>query len=160
MAQILNGIRIRDEILRECEPRVEALKAARCLPGLAVILVGHNPASEIYVRNKVKACQKLGVYSEMLTPPESITTEGLLELIAGLNSRPEIDGILVQLPLPKHVDTRRVLVAVDPAAEGALELVLGVNAVGNHRRLARCVVSNNFRSSNIGHAQASIRTNG
>lgn len=127
MAQILNGIRIRDEILRECEPRVEALKAARCLPGLAVILVGHNPASEIYVRNKVRACQKLGIYSEMLTPPESITTDGLLDLIHGLNSRPEIDGILVQLPLPKHIDTRRVLVAVDPEkdADGFHPLNLG-----------------------------------
>jgi methylenetetrahydrofolate dehydrogenase (NADP+)/methenyltetrahydrofolate cyclohydrolase len=114
MAQILDGIRIRDQILAECEPRVEALKAARCLPGLAVILVGHNPASEIYVRNKVKACQKLGIYSEMLTPPDSITTEALLQLIDGLNSRPEIDGILVQLPLPKHIDTRRVLLAVNP----------------------------------------------
>jgi methylenetetrahydrofolate dehydrogenase (NADP+)/methenyltetrahydrofolate cyclohydrolase len=114
MAQILDGIRIRDQILAECEPRVEALKAARCLPGLAVILVGHDPASEIYVRNKVKACQKLGIYSEMLTPPESITTEALLQLIGGLNSRPEIDGILVQLPLPKHIDTRRVLLAVNP----------------------------------------------
>jgi methylenetetrahydrofolate dehydrogenase (NADP+)/methenyltetrahydrofolate cyclohydrolase len=114
MAQILDGIRIRDQILGECEPRVEALKAARCLPGLAVILVGHNPASEIYVRNKVRACQTLGIYSEMLTPPENITTDALIGLLNGLNNRPEIDGILVQLPLPKHVDTRRVLLAVDP----------------------------------------------
>jgi methylenetetrahydrofolate dehydrogenase (NADP+)/methenyltetrahydrofolate cyclohydrolase len=114
MAQILDGTHIRDQILAECEPRVEALKAARCLPGLAVILVGHNPASEIYVRNKVRACQKLGIYSEMLTPPENITTDALIALINGLNNRPEIDGILVQLPLPKHVDTRRVLLAVDP----------------------------------------------
>ncbi len=114
MAQILDGNRIRDQILKECEPRIAALKAARCLPGLAVILAGDNPASEIYVRNKVKACQSLGIYSEKLTPPESVTTAELIETVEDLNKRPEIDGILVQLPLPKHVDAKRVLLAVSP----------------------------------------------
>ncbi len=114
MAQVLDGSRIRDQILAECGPRVEALNAARNLPGLAVILAGHNPGSEIYVRNKVKACQSLGIYSEKLTPPETVTTDEVLELVEGLNHRPEIDGILVQLPLPAQVDAKRVLLAVDP----------------------------------------------
>jgi methylenetetrahydrofolate dehydrogenase (NADP+)/methenyltetrahydrofolate cyclohydrolase len=114
MAQILDGNHIRDQILKECEPRVAALEAARCLPGLAVILAGDNPASEIYVRNKVKACQALGIYSEKITPPETVTTAQLIEIVESLNSRPEIDGILVQLPLPKQVDAKRVLLAVSP----------------------------------------------
>ncbi len=79
-----------------------------------MILAGHNPASEIYVRNKVKACQALGVYSEKLTPPENVTTEQLLALIHSLNERPEIDGILVQLPLPAQVDAKKVLLAMNP----------------------------------------------
>lgn len=114
MAQVLDGNRIRDQIQEECRPRVERLAAAGRPPGLAVILAGNNPASEIYVRNKVKACQALGIRSEKLTPPESASTEELLELIGELNRREEIDGILVQLPLPAQVDTRRVLEAVDP----------------------------------------------
>jgi len=114
MPQVLNGNQIRDQILKECGPRIEALKAARCLPGLAVILAGNNPASEIYVRNKVKACQALGVYSEKLTPPDSVTTEELIETVESLNRRPEIDGILPQLPLPAGVDAKRVLLAVNP----------------------------------------------
>jgi len=79
-----------------------------------VVLVGHVAASEIYVRSKVKTCAELGLWSEMLTPPETITTDEMLALIAELNARDEVDGILVQLPLPKHVDTRRLLEAVSP----------------------------------------------
>jgi methylenetetrahydrofolate dehydrogenase (NADP+)/methenyltetrahydrofolate cyclohydrolase len=114
MAQILDGIRIREEIEAELRPRIERLLAGRRSPGLAVILVGNNPASEIYVRNKVKTCQTLGIYSEKLTPPASVSTEELIEMIEALNRRPEIDGILVQLPLPPRVDARQVLLAVDP----------------------------------------------
>ncbi len=114
MAQILDGKRVRDAILAECAPRVTLLKEAGRPPGLAVVLVGHDAGSEIYVRNKVKACQDLGIYSEKLTPPDTITTEELLAVIEGLNRRPEIDGILVQMPLPKQVDSRRVLLAIDP----------------------------------------------
>jgi methylenetetrahydrofolate dehydrogenase (NADP+)/methenyltetrahydrofolate cyclohydrolase len=127
MPQLLDGNHIRDQILKECRPRVEALGAQRDLPGLAVVLVGNDPGSEIYVRNKVKACQALGIYSEKLTPPESITTHELLEIVEGLNRRPEIDGILVQLPLPRHVDTKRILLAVDPHkdADGFHPLNLG-----------------------------------
>jgi methylenetetrahydrofolate dehydrogenase (NADP+)/methenyltetrahydrofolate cyclohydrolase len=81
---------------------------------LVVVLVGQNPASEIYVRHKVKACQELGITSEKITPPESVTTGELLEIIGELNRRQDVDGILVQLPLPKHVDSKRVLEAVAP----------------------------------------------
>jgi methylenetetrahydrofolate dehydrogenase (NADP+)/methenyltetrahydrofolate cyclohydrolase len=112
--QILDGKWVRDEILKEVKPCVDALARARRPPGLAVVLVGNNPASEIYVRNKVKACQDLGIYSEKHTPPETITTDELLAQIEGLNSREEIDGILVQMPLPSHLDSRRVLFAVRP----------------------------------------------
>jgi len=114
MAQVLDGNRIRDEILEECRQRVEALNAKRDLPGLAVILAGHDPGSEIYVRNKIKACQALGIYSEKLTPPETVTTKELLGLVESLNNRPEIDGILVQVPLPAQVDSKYVLMAVSP----------------------------------------------
>jgi methylenetetrahydrofolate dehydrogenase (NADP+)/methenyltetrahydrofolate cyclohydrolase len=114
MAEILDGIRIRDEIQAELKPRVERLVQTARAPGLAVILVGNNPASEIYVRNKVKACEALGIRSEKLTPPETIATDELIAIIESLNAREDVDGILVQLPLPAHVDTRRVLEAVDP----------------------------------------------
>jgi len=114
MARILDGNRVRDEIKDELRPRVAAL-ASRCRPpGLAVVLVGHNPASEIYVRNKMKACQDLGIYSETLTPPESASTEEVIEIVRQVNARPEIDGLLVQLPLPVQVDAKRVLLALDP----------------------------------------------
>jgi len=93
------------------------MAAAGVRPGLAVVLVGHNPASEIYVRGKVKACEEVGVYSEKLAPPESASTEELLELIDKLNRRDDVDGILVQLPLPAQVDAKKVLLAVDPAKD-------------------------------------------
>jgi methylenetetrahydrofolate dehydrogenase (NADP+) / methenyltetrahydrofolate cyclohydrolase len=112
--RILNGIEIAAEIKAEAAAEVRSLAADGITPGLAVVLVGHVAASEIYVRSKVKTCAELGIYSELLTPPETITTEEMLVLIAELNARDEIDGILVQLPLPAHVDTRRLLEAVSP----------------------------------------------
>jgi len=112
MQTILDGNRIRDEIKEECRPRVERLIARGRPPGLAVVLVGHNPASEIYVRSKVKTSQELGIYSETIMPRESITTRELLAIVEELNRRPEIDGILVQMPLPPQVDAKRVLLAV------------------------------------------------
>jgi len=113
-AKILDGKWVREQILNDLRPRIEKMAAGKRPPGLAVILVGDDPASEIYVRGKVKACGDLGIYSEKITPPASISTEELLGIIEGLNQRNEIDGILVQMPLPKHVDSRRVLVSVKP----------------------------------------------
>ncbi len=112
--RILDGIAIAAEIKAEVALEVQALAEEGIRPGLAVILVGEVPASQIYVRSKVKTCGELGIYSEMLTPPETITTEEMLALVADLNAREDIDGILIQLPLPKHVDTRRLLEAVTP----------------------------------------------
>jgi methylenetetrahydrofolate dehydrogenase (NADP+)/methenyltetrahydrofolate cyclohydrolase len=111
---VLDGVAIAAEIKAEVAAEVAALAQQGLQPGLAVILVGSVAASEIYVRSKVKTCAELGIYSEMLTPPESVTTDELLALVTSLNSRDEIDGILIQLPLPTHVDTKRLLEAVSP----------------------------------------------
>ena len=117
MATILDGNRIAAEIRAEVASEVKDMAAAGIRPGLAVILVGHNPASEIYVRGKVKSCEEVGIYSEKLTPPDTISTPELLELVLELNRRDEIDGILVQLPLPPQVDSKKILMAVDPAKD-------------------------------------------
>lgn len=117
MAVVLDGTKIASEIRGEIALEVKALAEAGMRPGLAVVLVGHNPASEVYVRGKVKACEELGIYSEKHTPSEKATTAELLELVADLNRREEIDGILVQLPLPSQVDSKKVLLAVDPAKD-------------------------------------------
>jgi methylenetetrahydrofolate dehydrogenase (NADP+)/methenyltetrahydrofolate cyclohydrolase len=101
-AKILDGKWVREQILGELRPRIENLTAKHRPPGLAVILVGHDPASEIYVRNKIKTCADMGIYSEKIVPPDTISTEDLLGIIEGLNQRNEIDGILVQSPLPKR----------------------------------------------------------
>src|SRR5271163_1850426 len=116
-ARILDGTKLAAEIRAEVAGDVKALAASGIRPGLAVVLVGHNPASEIYVRGKVKASEEVGLYSEQHTPPETATTAELLALVEGLNRRDEIDGILVQLPLPPHVDSKKILMAVDPAKD-------------------------------------------
>jgi len=116
-ARILDGNKMAAEIRVEVAADVRALAARGVRPGLAVVLVGTNPASEVYVRGKVKSSEEVGLYSEKHTPAESVTTEELLALIAALNGRDEIDGILVQLPLPPQVDAKRVLLAVDPAKD-------------------------------------------
>ena len=113
-AIILGGTKIAAQIRAEVGEEVKQLTADRLRPGLAVVLVGHNPASAIYVRSKVKACEELGILSEKHSPPESVTTEELLALVDDLNRRHEIDGILVQLPLPAQVDSKKVLLAVSP----------------------------------------------
>src|SRR5258708_30753157 len=107
--RILNGIAIANEIKVEVAAEVRALARQGITPGLAVILVGEVPASQIYVRSKVKTCGELGIFSEMLTPPESITTTEMLALVDELNARDDIDGILIHLPHPKHVTTKRLL---------------------------------------------------
>jgi methylenetetrahydrofolate dehydrogenase (NADP+)/methenyltetrahydrofolate cyclohydrolase len=116
-ARVLDGTKIRDEILGELATEIAALKAGGITPGLAAVLVGENPASQIYVRNKVKACESLGLYSEKIEWSAATTTEDLLRLVESLNRRNEVDGILVQLPLPPQVDARRVLESLDPAKD-------------------------------------------
>jgi methylenetetrahydrofolate dehydrogenase (NADP+) / methenyltetrahydrofolate cyclohydrolase len=116
-ATILDGTKIAQQIRTEVAAEVRSLAAEGLRPGLAVVLVGHNPASEIYVRGKVKACEEVGISSEKLEPPESVTTVEMLSLIGHLNRRDDIDGILVQLPLPPQVDAKKVLLALDPAKD-------------------------------------------
>jgi len=116
-AIVLDGNRVAAEIKEEVAAEVRTASSNGLRPGLAVVLAGNNAASEIYVRNKVKSCEALGILSEKHTPAESVTTEELLELVHDLNRRNEIDGILVQLPLPKQVDSKAVLIAVDPAKD-------------------------------------------
>jgi methylenetetrahydrofolate dehydrogenase (NADP+) / methenyltetrahydrofolate cyclohydrolase len=116
-AIVLDGSRIGREIRAEVALEVKTMTVAGVRPGLAVVLVGHNPASEVYVRGKVKSCNEVGIYSELHARLETVSTEELLELIAELNRRDEIDGILVQLPLPAQVDSKKVLMAVDPAKD-------------------------------------------
>jgi methylenetetrahydrofolate dehydrogenase (NADP+) / methenyltetrahydrofolate cyclohydrolase len=117
MSQILHGLAVQTEILSRLKPRIAKLSRP---PGLAVMLAGNDPASEIYVRTKIKACADLGIFSEKVAPPETATTDELVAMVEDLNRRPDIDGILVQMPLPKHVDSRRVLeaVAADKDADG------------------------------------------
>jgi len=138
-ARILDGNRIRDEIKRELEGEIRELKAAGITPGLAAVLVGENPASQIYVRSKVKTCESLGLYSEKIEWPADTTTERLLDLVQDLNSREEIDGILIQLPLPPQVDSQRVLESVDPAkdVDGFHPVSVG-NLVRNRPGLVPC----------------------
>lgn len=114
---VLDGKKIGGEIRSELRSRVESLTVKHRTPGLAVILAGEDPASEIYVRNKVKACQELGIRSFKSTPPASVTTDELLALVESYNLNPEVDGILVQMPLPKHVNSQRILLAVNPGKD-------------------------------------------
>lgn len=116
-ARILDGNKIASEIRSEVAAEVRSLAQAGMRPGLAVVLVGNNPASEIYVRGKVKSCEEVGIYGEKHTPAETVSTDELLALVHDLNRRDEIDGILVQLPLPSQVDSKKVLMAVDPAKD-------------------------------------------
>jgi methylenetetrahydrofolate dehydrogenase (NADP+) / methenyltetrahydrofolate cyclohydrolase len=114
---LLDGRKINQDILAELRPRIEALRTKARPPALAVILAGDDPASQIYVRNKIKTCQELGIRSLDETPTATIGTHELLELIARFNDDPEVDAILVQSPLPKHIDERQILLAVDPAKD-------------------------------------------
>jgi methylenetetrahydrofolate dehydrogenase (NADP+)/methenyltetrahydrofolate cyclohydrolase len=116
-ASILDGNTIAAQIRAELAEEVRHLTASDSPPGLAVVLAGDHPSSQIYVRSKIKACQELGIHSEKFEVPASITTEELLAIIAQLNERENIDGILVQLPLPPQVDVKKVLVFVDPTKD-------------------------------------------
>jgi len=111
-AKLLDGAAAAAAIRAEVAAGVRALGGRP--PGLAVILAGNDAASEVYVRSKTRACHELGIYSEQVLPPDTVTTAEMLAHVAALNAREDIDGILVQLPLPKQVDTARVLLAVAP----------------------------------------------
>jgi methylenetetrahydrofolate dehydrogenase (NADP+)/methenyltetrahydrofolate cyclohydrolase len=113
-ATILDGNIISSQIKEEVAEQVKELASRGIRPGLAAVLAGNNPASQIYVRNKVRACEQLGIFSDQLTPPDSVTTDEMLELVNALNQRDDVDGILVQLPLPPQVDSKQVLLAVAP----------------------------------------------
>jgi methylenetetrahydrofolate dehydrogenase (NADP+)/methenyltetrahydrofolate cyclohydrolase len=111
-AKIIDGKRVAAEIRQACRSRVAALGARGVTPGLAVILVGDNPASAIYVANKVRACEEVGIRSFSHRFPVDVTNEQLLSLIARLNADKEVHGILVQLPLPRQIDMNSVLTAI------------------------------------------------
>jgi len=114
MPKILDGVAIAATIKSEVAEQVGALTKQGIRPGLAAVLVGSVAASEIYVRSKVQTCAELGLYSELITPPYTVTTEAMLDLVRSLNDRDDVDGILIQLPLPKQVDTKALLDAVLP----------------------------------------------
>ena len=113
-ARIIDGKAISQEVRGEWKLRAEALKARGIIPGLAVIIVGEDPASKVYVGNKIKACAELGIYSKHIELPGDTSEASLLEQIAKLNADPEIHGFLVQLPVPKHIDSNKVLLAISP----------------------------------------------
>jgi methylenetetrahydrofolate dehydrogenase (NADP+)/methenyltetrahydrofolate cyclohydrolase len=116
-ARILDGTKIRDQVFADLQEEIRQLASASIRPGLAAVLVGENPASQLYVKSKIAACEQIGLASWLHTPPASVSTAELLRLVERLNADDSVDGILVQLPLPSQVDSKRVLEAVDPAKD-------------------------------------------
>ena len=116
-ARILDGLKIRDEIFAELKSDIARLHAQGIRPGLAAVLVGENPASQLYVKSKIAACEQLGMASWLHTPPAGVSTDYMLQLVSDLNADDNVDGILIQLPLPAQADSKRVLEAVDPAKD-------------------------------------------
>jgi methylenetetrahydrofolate dehydrogenase (NADP+)/methenyltetrahydrofolate cyclohydrolase len=152
-ARILSGNAIRDQIYSELAGEIASLAASGIRPGLAAVLVGDNSASQLYVKSKIAACGKLGLASFMLTPPATITTGELLAAVDNLNHRDEIDGILVQMPLPPQIDSKKILDAVDPAkdVDGFHPVNVG-KLVAGRPNLVACTpagVMEIFRRSNI-----------
>ena len=117
MPKVLDGVAIAAAIKQEVAEEVKQLAAQGVRPGLAAVLVGKMAASEIYVRSKVQTCADLGLFSELIAPPDTVTTEEMMDVVAALNERDDIDGILIQLPLPRQVDTKALLDAVSPAKD-------------------------------------------
>src|SRR6266576_5628526 len=116
-AQLLEGRNTADEIKREVAGEVRRIKEHGVTPALAAVLVGDDPASAVYVRNKVQACADVGIGSEQIALPASVTTDELLAVVNDLNARDSIDGILVQLPLPDQIDDAAIIAAIDPAKD-------------------------------------------
>ena len=117
LARIIDGAAVAAEVKNEVAARAALLKARGVTPGIAVVIVGDEPASLIYVRNKVKAAQELGLYSEMIALPSTVTQGELIETVSRLNAAPEIHGFLVQLPLPSHIDSAMITDAISPAKD-------------------------------------------
>jgi len=138
-AQILDGLKIREQVFAELKEEISRLTAQGMRPGLAAVLVGENPASQLYVKSKIAACQELGLASWLHTPPATSSTQSMLQLVDDLNRDDNVDGILVQLPLPKQVDTKRVLQAVSPTkdVDGFHPLSLGI-LLSNRPGLVAC----------------------
>ncbi len=134
-ARIIDGKAIAQEVRAEWKQRADALKARGVTPGLAVIIVGEDPASKVYVANKVKACAELGLYSEHIALPADTPEAAVLAKIAELNSNPRVHGILVQLPVPKHIDSNKVLQAISPDkdVDGFHPVNVGALTTGNLR---------------------------
>jgi methylenetetrahydrofolate dehydrogenase (NADP+)/methenyltetrahydrofolate cyclohydrolase len=138
-ARILDGLKIRDEIFSELQSDIAKLHAQGIRPGLAAVLVGENPASQIYVKSKIAACEQLGMASWLHTPLAGVSTEYMLQLVRDLNGDDNVDGILIQLPLPAQIDSKRVLESVDPAkdVDGFHPVSLG-RLVSNRPGLVAC----------------------
>jgi methylenetetrahydrofolate dehydrogenase (NADP+)/methenyltetrahydrofolate cyclohydrolase len=134
-ARIIDGKAIAQEVRAEWKARADALKARGIPPGLAVIIVGDDPASRVYVANKVKACAELGLYSEHIALPADTSESALLAKIAELNADPKIHGLLVQLPVPKHIDSSKVIEAISPDkdVDGFHPINVGALSTGNMR---------------------------
>ncbi len=132
-ARIIDGKKIAQEVRAEWKVRADALKAQGITPGLAVIIVGDDPASKVYVANKVKACAELGLYSEHIALPADISEAALLAKIAEINANPKIHGLLVQLPVPKHIDSSKVIEAISPEkdVDGFHPINVGALSTGN-----------------------------
>lgn len=116
-AQLIDGNALSRQLRADVAQRVQALRARGLTPGLAVILVGDNPASQVYVRNKVKACEDTGMHSVLETWPATLSEADLLARVQAMNQDPAIHGILVQLPLPAHIDAQKVIEAISPAKD-------------------------------------------
>lgn len=134
-AQIIDGKTIAQQVRAEWKLRADALKARGITPGLAVIIVGEDPASKVYVANKVKACAELGLHSEHIVMSADTSEPSLLAKIAALNSDARIHGILVQLPVPKHIDSNKVLETISPDkdVDGFHQMNVGALVTGNIR---------------------------
>ena len=138
-ARILDGLKIRDEIFSELKSEIAKLHEQGMRPGLAAVLVGENPASQVYVKSKIAACEQLGMASWLHTPPANISTDYMLQLVRDLNADDNVDGILIQLPLPAQIDSKRVLESVDPAkdVDGFHPVSMGM-LVSNRPGLVAC----------------------
>jgi methylenetetrahydrofolate dehydrogenase (NADP+) / methenyltetrahydrofolate cyclohydrolase len=138
-ARILDGLKIRDEIFSELKSEIANLHAQGIRPGLAAVLVGENPASQLYVKSKIAACEELGMASWLHTPPAGVSTDYMLQLVRDLNADDNVDGILIQLPLPSQIDSKLVLESVDPAkdVDGFHPVSMGM-LVSNRPGLVAC----------------------